>query len=270
MYKIFFQPCSIGDEIPSILKEQSSPSSKRKHCSDTNISFVPQKRPSNSSKLKEIKLYKKPKRKHKIRKKISSKDIYKVEVVNNEISSSNNERVESHKPSVIIRLKRIIRPSNKKKKLSDVDNHVTLPSDDDKNIPVPRHIRVVRKPSFSNAMQSKRFSNNLAFTFEQPELHKNILKNVSYYPTNNCIPNTGSTIECVEKKIANLGIPNLKSISSFKKSIKSMSNIPPQIIGEWFYNVPKKLQDDLSFDPFKLTPFTKLSKKLSTNYKKRT
>lgn len=223
---------------------------------------------------KEFNLYKKSKRKRKIRQKMSSKDIYKVEVVNNEISNSNNDRLESHKPSVIIRLKRI-HHSNKKKQSSDVDSHATIPSDDDddddKNIPVPRHIRVVRKPSFSDetGISSKRFSNNLTFTFEQPELHRNVFKNVSYYPTNNCIPNTRFNIESIKDKIANLGAPNFKCALSFNKSLKAMSNIAPQVIGEWFYNIPQKIQDDLSFDLPKLTPFSMLSKKLNKNYKKK-
>lgn len=267
---IFFQPCSFGDNNHIILEEQSSPCLKRKCCSDT-ISFVPQKRPCNSSMKKEIDFYKKSKRKHKIRQKISSKDIYKVEVVNNEMTNSNSDRIESHKPSVIIRLKRI-QHSNNKKQSSDVDSHVRMPSDnDDKHVLVPRHIRVVRKPSFSDEtyISSKRFSNNYTFTFEQPELHRNVFKNVSYYPTNNCIPNTRSNIESIEDKIANLGTFNFKCALSFNKSIKVMSNMAPRVIGEWFYNIPKKIQDDLSFDTPKLIPFTKLSKKLNKNYKKK-
>ncbi|XP_026816767.1 uncharacterized protein LOC113556171 isoform X1 [Rhopalosiphum maidis] len=265
--------CSLDDKTSSPFKEQASKSLKRKYqFSDSDISFVPQKRPSklHSPIHDEINFYKKTKRKHKTHQKSSSKDIYKVEVVNNHPSKSNNpnnNRIESDQPPVIIRLKRVQNSKNKYSS-SDVESHLSISSSDNDDkipedpIPVHRYIRVVRKPSFSNGTEvlpSKGYTKNQMFTFEHPELRHNIYKNVSYYPTYNCIPDTKSSIEYIQDKIANLN-PNLKCTLSFKESLKVMSKMEPQQIGEWFYNVPKKIQDNLSFNSSTLVPLTDLSK----------
>jgi len=130
-------------------------------------------------------------------------------------------------------------------------------------IPVHRYIRVVRKPSFSNETEvtpSKSFTESQMFAFEHPELRRNIYKNCSYYPTYTCIPDTRSSVEYIHKKIENLGNPRLKCTLSFKDSLKVISNMEPKKIGEWFYNVPKKIQDNLSFNSSSLVPLTELSK----------
>lgn len=274
-----------GDKAPSAFKEQASKSLKRKYqYSDTNITFVPQKRPSklHSPMHDEINYYKKTKRKHKTHQKSLSKDIYKVEVVNRHPSNSNNDRIVSDQPPVIIRIKRV-QNSKKKCPSSDVESHITISSassseddDDDYNddinvrkipedtIPVHRYIRVVRKPSFSYETEvtpSKSFTESQMFTFEHPELRRNIYKNSSsYYPTYTCIPDTRSSVEYIHEKITNLSNPRLKRTLSFKDSLKVMSNMEPKKIGEWFFNVPKKIQDNLSFNSSSLVPLTELSK----------
>ncbi|KAL4135913.1 hypothetical protein QTP88_007494 [Uroleucon formosanum] len=278
-------PCLFGDKAPSAFKEQASKSLKRKYqYSDTNITFVPQKRPSklHSPMHDEINYYKKTKRKHKTHQKSLSKDIYKVEVVNRHPSNSNNDRIVSDQPPVIIRIKRV-QNSKKKCPSSDVESHITISSassseddDDDYNddinvrkipedtIPVHRYIRVVRKPSCSNETEvtpSKSFTESQMFTFEHPELRRNIYKNSSsYYPTYTCIPDTRSSVEYIHEKITNLSNPRLKRTLSFKDSLKVMSNMEPKKIGEWFFNVPKKIQDNLSFNSSSLVPLTELSK----------
>lgn len=283
IFIFFFQPCLFGDKTPSAFKDQTSKSLKRKYqYSDTNISFVPQKRPSklHSPIHDEINFYKKTKRKHKTHQKSLSKDIYKVEVVNSQPSNSNNDRIASDQPPVIIRIKKVQNSKNKYPS-SDVKSHITISSassssdnDDDDNdvnvkkipedtIPVHRYIRVVRKPSFSNETEvtpSKSFTESQMFTFEHPELRQNIYEKCSYYPTYTCIPDTKSSVEYIQEKIKNLGDPSLKCTLSFKDSLKVMSNMEPKQIGEWFYNVPKKIQDNLSFNSSSLVPLTELSK----------
>lgn len=270
---IFFQPCSFSDKIPSNLKEQefSLKSLKRKCCSDTNISFVPQKRPSNTPLYEKLNRDKKIKRKHKTYQKPTSKDIYKVEVVNSLPSSSksdlHNGRITSDKPPVIIRLKRV-HISKNQNLLSDIDSNGSVSSDDcDKKIPEKdhiqdkRYIRVVRKPSFSNETRhssSKVNSKNQIFTFEQPEVRQSFPYNFSYYPTCTCIPHTMSSVEYIQDRMAQLGNNNFKCSFSFNESLKFLSNVEPRKIGEWFYNVPKKIQDDLSFDSNALVPLTQL------------
>ncbi|XP_025191214.1 uncharacterized protein LOC112591588 isoform X2 [Melanaphis sacchari] len=266
--------CSFDDKTPSSFK--ASKSLKRKYqFSDTDISFVPQKRPSkklHSPIHDEINFYKKTKRKHKTHQKSSSKDIYKVEVVNSHSSksknNSNNDRIESDQPPVIIRLKRVQNSKNKYSS-SDVESRLSISSSDNDDEtsedpkPVHRYIRVVRKSSFSDRTEvtpSKGYTQSQMFTFEHPELRHNIHKDVSYYPTYTCIPDTKSSIEYIQEKIANLGNPSLKCMLSFKESLKVMSKMEPQKIGEWFYNVPKKIQDNLSFDSSTLVPLTDLSK----------
>jgi len=293
-FYIFFQPCLFGGKAPIAFKEQASENLKRKYqYSDTDISFVPQKRPSklHSPIHDEINFYKKIKRKHKTHQKSPCKDIYKVEVVNSHPSNSNNDSITSDKPPVIIRIKRVQNSKNKYPS-SDVESHITISSssspstssssssssssdnddyDDDINvkkipeetIPVHRYIRVVRKPSFSNETEVtpiKSFTESQMFTFEHPELRQNIHKNCSYYPTYTCIPDTKSSVKYIQEKIENLGNPSLKCTLSFKDSLKVMSNMKPTKIGEWFYNVPKKIQDNLSFNSSSLVPLTELSK----------
>lgn len=271
-------PCLFDDKAPISFKEQASESLKRKYqYSDANISFVPQKRPSKlySPIHDEVNFYKKTKRKHKTNLKSLSKDIYKVEVVNSHPSNSNNDKIASDQPPVIIRFKRVQNSKNKYPS-SDIESHITISSDDDDDdedidvkkmpedaIPVHKYIRVVRKPSFSNVTEvlpSKSFTESHIFTFEHPELRRNIYKNVSYYPTYTCIPDTKSSIEYIQEKIANLGNPSLKCTLSLKDSLKIISNMEPKKIGEWFYNVPKKIQDNLSFNSSTLVPLTELSK----------
>lgn len=278
-----FQPCLFGGKTPNAFKEQKEhePGSlKRKYCSDTNISFVPQKRPSkiHIPLHDENNFYKKTKRKHKTHQKsLSSKDIYKVEVVNSQPSSSknnsNNDKITSSQPPVIIRFKRVQKSKNKYPS-SEVESQISVSpsSEDDDNVkriseedplPVQKYIRVVRKPSFSDKTEitpPKSYTKNQMFTFEYPELRQNIHNNVSYYPTFNCIPDTRSSIEYIQEKIANVGNHTLNYTLSFKESLKVISNMKPRQIGEWFYNVPKKIQDDLSFNSSKLVPLTELSK----------
>ncbi|CAI6355585.1 unnamed protein product [Macrosiphum euphorbiae] len=278
--------CLFGGKAPIAFKEQASESLKRKYqYSDTDISFVPQKRPSklHSPIHDEINFYKKTKRKHKTHQKSLCKDIYKVEVVNSHPSNSNNDKIASDKPPVIIRIKRVQNSKNICPS-SDVESHITISSsssssssssDDDydedinvkkipkETIPVHRYIRVVRKPSFSNKTEvtpTKSFTESQIFTFEHPELRRNIYKNCSYYPTYTCIPDTKSSVEYIQEKIENLGNPSLKCTLSFKDSLKVMSNMEPKKIGEWFYNIPKKIQDNLSFNSSSLVPLTELSK----------
>lgn len=214
---------------------------------------------------------KKIKRKHKTHQKPTSKDIYKVEVVNSLPSSSksdlHNGRISSDKPPVIIRLKRVHNSKNQNR-LSDIDSYGSISSDDcGKKIPVKdpvqdqRYIRVVRKPSFSNEgrhSSSKVYSKNQIFTFEQPEIRQSFHNDISYYPTYTCIPHTMSNVEYIQERMAQLGNNNFKCTFSFNESLKFLSNVEPREIGEWFYNVPKKIQDDLSFDSNALVPLTQL------------
>ncbi|KAE9533540.1 hypothetical protein AGLY_009178 [Aphis glycines] len=264
--------CSFGNKT---FKEQASVSLKRKYqFSDSDITFVPQKRPSkklHSPVHDEINFYKKTKRKRKTHQKPSYKDIYKVEVVNSHPSKSNNDKIESDQPPVIIRLKRVQNSKNEYSS-SDVESHRSMSSsDNDDEIPKDptpdhRYIRVVRKPSFSDGTEispSKGYTESQMFTFEHPELRHNIykdIKNVSYYPTYTCIPDTKSSIEYIQEKMENLGTPSLNCTLSYNESLKVMSKMEPQKIGEWFYNIPKKIHDNLSFNSSTLVPLTDLSK----------
>lgn len=213
--------------------------------------------------------YKKTKRKRKVRQKRSSKDIYKVEVVNSLPKSSkdnfSDNKIELDKPPVIIRLKRV---QNSKCKTSSKYSDCTSPGYDDEKTQEKlnlnhRCIRVVRKPSISysgrNGILSKGFSNDLTFMFEQPELRQYLSKKISYSPTCTYIPNTGSSMEFIKKKLVQLENCNSNSTLSFNESIKIMSNIKPQKIGDWFYKVHEKIKDDLSFDSTVLIPIPKLS-----------
>ncbi|CAH1732686.1 uncharacterized protein LOC126552114 isoform X3 [Aphis gossypii] len=264
--------CSFGNKT---FKEQASVSLKRKYqFSDSDITFVPQKRPSkklHSPVHDEINFYKKTKRKRKTHQKPSYKDIYKVEVVNSHPSKSNNDKIESDQPPVIIRLKRVQNSKNEYSS-SDVESHRSMSSsDNDDEIPKDptpdhRYIRVVRKPSFSDGTEispSKGYTESQMFTFEHPELRHNIykdIKNISYYPTYTCIPDTKSSIEYIQEKMENLGTPSLNCTLSYNESLKVMSKMEPQKIGEWFYNIPKKIHDNLSFNSSTLVPLTDLSK----------
>lgn len=243
---------------------------KRKCCPDTNISFVPQKRPSTKTPLYEkSNRVKKIKRKNKTYQKPTSKDIYKVEVVNNHPSNAKSDmhsnRIASDKPPVIIRLKRV-QNSKKRNIISDADSPDDISSDncDKKSVekdhtPVHRCIRVVRKPSFSNEREhssSKGNSKNQIYAFEQPELHRTFPYKTSYYPTLSCIPNTMPSVEYIEERIAKLSKNNFNCKLSFKESLRVLSKIEPREIGELFYNVPKIIQDDLSFDSNALVSLT--------------
>jgi len=211
-------------------------------------------------------LYKKTKKKkHKIRQKSISRDIYKVEFVNSNISNLtndlNNDSINSNKPPVIIRLKRIKR--SKMKKFPSDTNYHNVTSDNHRNIPIPvyRHIPVVRKQSFSNQTQSvssKKLSNNHIFTFEQPQLNQNNFD--TYFPTSTCVSYTKSYVEDIRDKMIELNKCSFMCTLSLKESIQIISNMELQKIGEWFYNTPTKIQDELSFDSNILIPFTELSK----------
>lgn len=174
----------------------------------------------------------------------SFKDIYKV--INTQSSSSkyisNDDKIESNKPPVIIRLKRI-RHSICKYSSSEDDDEIL-------DSPVQRCIRVVRKPSFSDKIldMPKIISKNHIFTFEHPKLRINISNGRSYYPTSNCLQNTKSCVQYFNEKIAKLGTNNLKCTFPFKKSMQILSNMKPLQVGEWFYNIPNKIQDNLSFN----------------------
>lgn len=264
-----FQPCSFGDNSSIVIKEQTFTSLKRKCCSDTNISFVPQKRPSKllSPEQTDIKSYKKTKQKRKKIKK-SSKDIYKVEVVNTEFSSSNNFRIHIDKPPVIIRLKRVKR-SKKKISINKAESYLSSNDsiNDNKILSIDtldkRNIRVVRKPSTTyepkRMSSSKSFSQKYVYSFEHPELIGHIPKNIGFHqPTNLCVPNTRHSIEYIREKIFQLDERNTKCTLSLEESIKTLSGLEPNTIGRWFYNVPNKIQDDLSFDSYVLNPITDL------------
>lgn len=236
-----------------------------RNSSDINMSFVPQKRPCTSSLQKDVKLYKKTKKKHKIRQKSISRDIYKVEFVNSDTSNLtndlNDDSINSNKPPVIIRLKRIKR--SKMKKFPSDTNYHNVTSDNHRNIPIPvyRHIPVVRKQSFSNqteVVSSKKASNNHIFTFEQPRLNQNNFN--TYFPTSTCIPYTKPYVGHIKDKIIELEKRSFMCTLSLKESIQIISNMELQKIGEWFYNTPTKIQDELSFDSNTLVPFTELSK----------
>jgi len=233
-----------------------------RNSSDTNVSFVPQKRPCNSSLQKDIQFYKKLKKKHKIRQKTLFKDIYKVEFVNSDNSNLTNDRIKSpDKPPVIIRFKRI--QHSKTKSLSkDMNYH------NQSNIQIPfyRHIPVIRKQSFSNIENvfSKTASNNYIFTFEQTKLYQNIF--ITYFPMNIYIPHIKSYSKCIRDKIIELEKCNFMCKRSLKLFIQIMSNMGSQKIGKWFYNTPNKIQDDLSFDSNVLVPFTELSKQTHTDF----
>lgn len=264
------QSCSFSDKRPSNLKEQGFISLKRK-CSDTNISFVPQKRPSITPSYEKFNRDKRIKRKHKTYHKPTSKDIYKVEVVNSQPSSSKSDlhkgKISSDKPPVIIRLKRVQNSKNKNF-LSDIESYGSISSDDcDEKSPEKDpiqdqgYIRVVRKPSFSDETRlssSKVNLKNQIFTFEQPGIRQSFPNNTSYYPTYTSIPHTMSSVEYIQERIAQLGNNNFKCSLSFNESLKFLSSVEPREIGEWFYNVPKKIQDDLSFDSNALVPLTQL------------
>lgn len=244
-----------------------------KNCSsDTVMSFVPQKRSFNPSLQKEVKSYKKTKRKHKIRQKSPTKDIYKVEFVNkcdtsNLTNDSNTARIKSNKPPVIIRLKRVKHlqmqnPSN------DTNYHNITSDNNHRNIPVPvyRHIPVVRKQSFSNqtiGLSSRNFSNNHIFAFEQPKLNQNI-SNV-YYPMSTCVSYTKSYFEHMKNKIIEMERGNFTCTLSLKECTRIISNIESQKIDDWFNDIPKKVQDELSFESNVLIPIMELSKQTHTD-----
>lgn len=265
-----FQPCSYGDNSSFVIKEQTFSSLKRNCCSDTNISFVPQKRPSKrllSPEQTDIKGYKKTKKKRKKLKK-SSKDIYKVEVVNTDFSSSKNFKIHMDKPPVIIRIKRV-KCSKRKISISKTESYLSSNDSVDDNDILSidtldkRNIRVVRKPSTTyepkRLSSSKSFSQNHIYSFEHPELTGYISKNFGFYhPTNLFVPNTRPSMEYIQEKIFQLDERNTKCTLSFEESIKILSNLEPNKIGQWFYNVPNKIQDDLSFDSYVLNPITDL------------
>lgn len=147
--------------------------------------------------------------KHKLHQNTSFNDIYKVEVVDTKSSNSINilkdNEIESYLPPVIIRFKRV---QHSKCKLNSSKNHI--------------------------------------FNFEQTKLRKHTSYDNFYYPTSSCVINTKSCVEYINKKITkiNNNNNNIKCTFPFKKSIKILSIIDPSIIGEWIYNIPKKIQDD--------------------------
>lgn len=266
IFRILFQPCSFGDDDSTVLKKQSSTILNRKCCSNANITFVPQKRPSKPLK-KKIKSHKNTKRKHKSRQKLASKDIYKVEIVDSRPLSSNKNK--SDRPPVIVRFKRV-HHSNTKSPSSDAESLASISSDDDDKeihddpIPVLRPIRVVRKPSFSNetkTLPSRGFSENHILAFERPELYRVIPNDITYYPTNACASITESKFESVKMRIANLDKSNIKVPLSYKKSMRAMFNMKTEDIGNWFYKIPKQIKDDLSLDSTELISLTELLNK---------
>lgn len=264
----FFQPCSFGDSNSIVIKEQPFTSLKRKCCSDTNISFVPQKRPSNwrSPEQTDTKSLKKIKRKHKKFKKSSPKDIYKVEVVHTNISSSNNFIINSDKPPVIIRLKRV-KHSKEKTPISKTESYLSSndSTNDHKisaNAPLDkRSIRVVRKLSTTyepkRLSSAKDFSHNHVYSFENPELFRCFPKNAGfYYPTQFYVPNNRCSVDHIQEKI--IGLNGGSTKYTFEEFKKKLAILEPNTIGRWFYDVPNEIQDDLSFDTNVLIPLTDL------------
>ncbi|VVC36544.1 BRCT domain,Zinc finger, DBF-type [Cinara cedri] len=249
--------CSVSDN-PGTFEKQTI-CFKRQY-SATDITFVPQKRPSNLQLTsdEETSYHKKTKRKHKTHQKSLSKHIYKVEVVepNQILPKSKN----TNKPPVVIRLKRVQHNENKYcssdfntdclKDTSSLENH----------IPNHKFIRVVRKPSIYNDNNirpvTKSFSNNHIFTFEYPELRRFIQKEKLYHPISVNIPDTQSSVKYIDERISKQDNHNLKCAMSFSKSIKFILNMKPQQIGAWFFNIPKEIEDDYSFDSAVLTPLT--------------
>lgn len=235
--------------------------------SETNISFVPQKRPSNLQVTSEedTSYHKKTKRKHKTHQKSSSKHIYKVEVVepNQPLPNSKN----TNKPPVVIRLKRVQHTKNKYCS-NNFDNPISISdcnadywkdsSSLDNHVREPGFIRVVRKPSIDNDNKlkpaTKCLSKNQMFAFEHPELRTFIQKGNLCYPMFVNIPDTKSSIDYIHESISRLENHSLKCGMSFSESINFISNVKSQQIGKWFYNIPKEIEDDFSFDSAVLTP----------------
>lgn len=94
--------------------------------------------------------------------------------------------------------------------------------------------------------------------FEHPELRRKHSDEISYYPTHTYISNTISNKEKIQEKIALLNNPRFKC--TINESLKIISNMHHQKIGEWFYNIPKKIKDGSSFNPNILIPSINLSK----------
>ncbi|XP_050439205.1 uncharacterized protein LOC126844824 [Adelges cooleyi] len=261
----------------SVNNDQPSLNLKRKYCSDTTISYTPEKKRKTDflstclEEKVEINCYKKTKRKRKVRQKQSSKDIYKVEVINSHsYSTSNNDKYDdqtkSNKPPVIIRLKRVQNTVD-----SETGNETSDSNINDSSVKTPtinaspivrRYFRVVRKESFSNSEgDTKINSKNLTFSFEQPELRQNRNSDINYHPTYTCIPNIGPSPQYIQESLSKLDKHNVKfKLLPFDKSLEVLSNIEPRRFGEWFYKIPKRIQDDLSFDSATLVPLMNESK----------
>lgn len=87
-------------------------------------------------------------------------------------------------------------------------------------------------------------SKNLTFNFERTKLRKPNSYDNFFYPTGTCMINTKSCVDYINRKITKISNNNIKCTFPFKKSIKILSIIEPSKIGEWIYNIPKKIQDD--------------------------
>lgn len=262
------QLCSVGGNSSSFKKH---PTCFKRKFSESNISFVPQKRPSNlqlTSDEETNYYHKRIKRKHKTHQKSSSKQIYKVEVVEPNKTLPNLKN--SNKPPVVIRLKRVQHTKNKYS-TSNFDSSISIPTDCWKvssslnsHTPDRGFIRVVRKPSVNNdknvEFATKCSSKKQIFTFEHPELRTFVKKVKLCYPISVNIPDTKSSLEYVHERISRLDNRCLKRAMSFSESIQFISNVKPQQIGEWFYNIPKKIEDDFSFDTTQLTSLIEMSK----------
>ncbi|XP_050531585.1 uncharacterized protein LOC126900127 [Daktulosphaira vitifoliae] len=260
----------------STVEEKPLSKLKRKCCSDTNISYTPEKKRkteflSSCLEEKEEINYKKIKRKRKVRQKNSSKDIYKVEVINSHIYPNKSSDIlyddqnKMNKPPVIIRLKRVYNAIdndtvNDGRSYSS-DNCSTKTTPINASPIVRRYIRVVRKESFSNSEGDTKLKlKNLMFSFEQPNLHQKRSCDINYHPTFTCIPNISPSTQYVQESLSKLNdhIIKFKTLP-FNKSLEVLSNMDPQRFGEWFYKIPRKIQDDLSFDSSSLVPLTNAS-----------
>lgn len=267
--------------LPQLSSVDGNSSNLKKHTtrfkrkfSESNISFVPQKRPSNlqlTSDEETDYYHKKTKRKHKTHQKSSSKQIYKVEVVEPNKTSPNSKN--SNKPPVVIRLKRVQHTKNKYSttkfegpiSISDCNaDCLKVSSSFNSHKPDRRFIRVVRKPSVNSdknlEFATRCSSKNQIFTFEHPELRTFVQKVKLCYPMSVNMPDTKSSLEYVHERISRLDNYSLKRAMSFSESIEFISNVKPQQIGEWFYNIPKKIEDDFSFDTTQLTSLIEMSK----------
>lgn len=257
--KIFFQLCCVSDN-PNTFDKQTC---FNKQFTETDITFVPQKRPSNLQLTsdEDTSYHKKTKRKHKTHQKSSTKQIYKVEVVepNQTLLKSKNR----NKPPVVIRLKRV-QHTEKKYCSSDFNADCWKGSSSLNNHIQDRgYIKVVRKPSVYNdniQPATKHFSNNHIFTFEHPELHRFFQKDKLCYPVSVNIPHALSSVEYIHDKVSKLDNLSLKCAMPFSKSIEFISNLKPQQIGKWFFSIPKEIEDDFSFDSAVLTPLTRIIK----------